>query len=99
MFPVPKSLNNSPEPIGSPALQDRLDCFFQGFRQDLRPSFKVSPQGSLFGSNLVAGNYERDQRDSYGEDWNQPKAKLHTLPPFRKKAIEKLTVQIEDPLF
>jgi hypothetical protein len=52
----------------------------QAFRQDLRPSFKVGAQGSFFGSNLVAGNYKRDQRDSYGEDWNQAKAQLHTFP-------------------
>jgi hypothetical protein len=84
MLPVPESLNNSPESASSAALQDRLDGFLQAFRQDLRPSFKVGPQGSFFRSNLVAGNYKRDQRDSYGEDWNQSKAKLHTAPPLRE---------------
>jgi hypothetical protein len=49
----------------------------QTFRQDLRPSFKVGPQASLFGAHLIARNYKGDQRDSYGEDWNQAKAKLH----------------------
>ena len=88
MFTVPKSLNNSPQPAGTTALQNRLDCFFEAFRQDLRPSFKVGPQRSFFGSNLAAGNYKRDQRDSYGEDWNQAKAKLHTVPSLREKAAE-----------
>jgi hypothetical protein len=90
MFPVPKSLNNSPEPTRGPTLHNRLDCFLQAFRQDLRPSFKVGPQGSFFRSNLVARNYKRDQRDGYGEDWNQAKAQLHTIPS--QKAVEKCAV-------
>jgi hypothetical protein len=92
MFPVPKSLNNSSESSRGPTLHNRLDCFLQAFRQNLRPSFKVGPQASLFGANLVARNYKSDQRDSYGEDWNQAKAKLHTVPSLRQKAVEKRTV-------
>jgi hypothetical protein len=92
MFPVPKSLNNSSQPARGPTLHNRLDCFLQAFRQDLRSSLKVGTQGAFFGSNLVAGNYKRDQRDSYGEDWNQTKAKLHTVTSSRQKAVERCTV-------
>jgi hypothetical protein len=88
MFPVPESLYNSSESTRGSTLHDRLDYFLQAFRQNLRPSFKVGPQGSFFGSNLIAGNNERDQRDRYGEDWNQAKAKLHTVPSLRRKAVE-----------
>jgi hypothetical protein len=89
MFPVPESLHNSLESTGSHVLQSRLDCLLQAFRQDLGSPFKIGLQSSLFGSNLAAGNYERDQRDSYGEDWNQAKAELHTVPSLREKAVEK----------
>ena len=80
MLPVPESLHNSPESTGRPALQERLHCFLEAFREDLRPSFKVGPQSSFFGSNLAAGNYKRDQRDGYSEDRDQAKAKLHYIP-------------------
>ena len=84
MFPVPESTDNSSELAGSPALQNRLDRFLEAFREDFRASLKVCVQTSLFRSNLVAGNYKRDQGDGYGKDWNQAITELHTFPPLMR---------------
>jgi hypothetical protein len=65
----------------------------QAFRQDLGSPFKIGLQSSFFGSNLAAGNYERDQRDSYGEDWNQAKAKVHTFPHYVKRLRKKRSMK------
>jgi hypothetical protein len=71
-FPVPKSINNTPELIARAVIQRRLDEFPQAFSESFSTPAQIGSQSALFRADLVSGDEKRDQTDADYEKYDQP---------------------------
>src|SRR6267142_1687362 len=82
---VSESIHKPPELARGTLLQDGLHGLLQALRKNFGASFQIGAQTLFFRADLVSRHTERDDRDCYGENWNQTEAELHCVPPLLGK--------------